>query len=134
MLMRKKKGKKEIRLDHYAPDVTIAAVDYELVDTHDRLENAERVIHEFLAKTEPDIYCEAYFDEMINKENGVLLSDLNRQKALHSETNREIAAKHAAELERLRTEKIQKEEALLKLQNELEEVEKMYQGKNGGMA
>lgn len=134
MLMRKKKGKKGIRLEHYAPDVTIAAVDYELVDTYDRLKNAERVIREFLAKTEPDMYCEAYVDVMISKENGVLLSDLNRQKAFHSETNREIAAKHAAELERLRTEKIQKEEVLIKLQNELKEVEKMYQGKNGGMA
>ena len=123
--------KKNVKITHYAPDVTVSAVDYVIpVSFDERFEKAKREITGFLATTNPDEYCYFYFDRYIKEEEKQLISDLTLQKAQHEDANKSISDKHGAELVRLREAIAKVEQEITYIDEELAELQTLYKDHN----
>lgn len=123
-----------VEIAHYAPEVTLTAVDYLLPDAEKRLQEAEALMSDFLQQTAPDRLCEGFFDAQAEAQEELLLADLRVQGVEHTGSNRSIAAKHRSELQRLRSEIGDTEQLLQQLERELAAQERLYAMVNGGVA
>lgn len=125
--MRFIKRKGQTSIPHYAPDITLSAVDYHAVIPSDRrIHNAEKRIREFLSKTNPDSLCATYYDKLAEEEEQVAVACLQRQTPDHRDANTSIALKHQAELKRLLQE-IQSVDAMIEqYQAEIKDLQAMY--------
>ena len=122
-----------VEIAHYAPDVTLTAVDYLLPDAEKRLQEAETLMSRFLQQTAPDKLCEGFYDAEAEAQQELLLADLRLQGVEHTGSNRSIAAKHRAELQRLRSEIEDTDQLLQQLEADLSAMEQLYAAVNGGV-
>jgi len=121
-----------IEVIHYAPDVTLTAVDYVLsVSLEQRLRKAEARIRDFLSQTEPDSLCEAFFDPLAEEEERLIIGQLLEQTPNHLDASQSIADKHNAELKRLDLALEQIEEAIRDYGSEIASLQKLFDRCNG---
>ena len=121
----KKKGSVEI--PHFAPDLTVTPVDYQVpVQDDQRIQMAEKRFRRFLAETAPDKYCETFFDGVVESENQRLIRTVLAQSPEHLEVNRLIAQKHKAESARLKANIAYMDDMIVKCQEELDHLSKVY--------
>ncbi len=121
----KKKGSVEI--PHFAPDLTITPVDYQMpVQDTQRIQMAEKRIRKFLSETSPDEYCETIFDSVVESENHQLIRAVLAQQPDHLEVNALISQKHVAESASLKASIAYMDELIVKCQEELDHLSKVY--------
>ena len=129
---RKKKKETFVKIQHYAPEITIIPVDYMLPDFESEYKKAVGEMARFLSKTEPDIYCDSWYDTMADLMEQTMIAELMSQQKNHLEVIRNIACKHDAELVSL-NETIEKKQEMLRChRDELDSLIKLYSDKNGG--
>jgi len=123
---------RNVKIDHYAPDVTIASVGYTVPHPSEaQMRAAERRMEQFLAAAQPDADNASYYDRMAGNEGAVEKELLLLQKPGHDNTNHGIAVKHGAELIRVQDE-IEKTNELIGLySNEIEKLRSIYISHNG---
>lgn len=123
---------RNVKIDHYAPDVTIASVGYTVPHPPEaQMRAAERRMEQFLAAAQPDADNASYYDRMAGNEGAVEKELLLLQKPGHDNTNHGIAVKHGAELIRVQDE-IEKTNELIGLySNEIEKLRSIYISHNG---
>ncbi|HWQ51952.1 MAG TPA: hypothetical protein VN369_09155 [Terriglobales bacterium] len=123
---------RNVKIDHYAPDVTITSVGYTVPHPPEgQMRAAERRMAQFLAATEPDADNASYYDRMAENEGALEKEQVLLQKPGHDGTNHSIAVKHGAELIRIRDE-IEKTGELIALYSaELESLQNIYNSHNG---
>ena len=129
-----KKKKKEtlVKLQHYASEITITPVDYMLPDFENEYKKAVEKMAKFLSKTEPDLYCDSWFDKMADVMEQTMTAELLSQQKNHLEVIRNIVCKQDAELVSLNETIEKKHEMLRRHGDELESLIKLYADKNGG--
>lgn len=116
---------------HYAPDIDLTAIDYiEPVSPGKRLRRAELRIEEFLKETSPDRFSGSFFDAYTKQEEKLLVSMLEEQIPWHQGVNSSIALKHQSELIRLRAEIEQAEGLVKKIDEEIVQLQKIYNEHN----
>lgn len=121
-----------VEVVHYAPDVTLTAVDYVIpVSLEQRIHRAEARIRDFLSQTEPDSLCETFYDPFAEAEEQLLIGLLLEQMPNHMDAGRSIAEKHSAELERLDLALEQVDEAIQDYGTEIESLQKLFDRCNG---
>lgn len=123
---------RNVKIDHYAPDITIVSVGYTVPHAPEaQMRAAERRMEQFLAAAQPDADNASYYDRMADNE-GVLEKELLlMQKPGHDNTNHGIAVKHGAELIRIQDE-IEKTAELIGLYaDEIEALRSIYNSHNG---
>lgn len=121
-----------VEVVHYAPDVTLTAVDYILpISLEQRLRRAEANIRDFLRKTTPDLLCETFFDSVAEKEERLIIGQILEQRPNHLDASRSIAEKHNAELKRLDLALEQMEEAIRDYGAEIASLQELFGRCNG---
>ena len=126
-----KTGKKSetgsVSIQHYAPDVSLTAVDYVIpVLPERRIQAAKRQIADFLAQTNPDSLCEGFYDMYAEKEDSLIVSMIREQIPEHRDANKSIACKHKSELVRLGLSIGQLEEAMKGYDTEIAALQELY--------
>lgn len=133
-LFRRKRTEEDgaVSVEHYAPDVTLAAVDYALpTSLPQRMERSETRIKAFLKNAEPDALCESFFDHSAEAEEQLILAYLKTQTPAHSDANRSISVKHRGELARLLVSIDQVNEFLAVIDDEIHGLQDFYCKNNG---
>lgn len=116
-----------VAIAHYAPDISLTAVDYAPPIPHERrFQNARGAIREFLSRTNPDSLCEQFYDRAAEEEGELILVLLQEQAPDHRDANASIARKHKAELDRLDQALQQVDSAVRACDAELSELQKLY--------
>lgn len=106
-----------VPVPHYAPDVDLTSMDYIFpLSSEQRVAQAQRRINDFLAHTDPDCFCETFFDQYVKQEEALLLAQLAEQTPNHAGVNSALAVKHQSELIRL----YQEIQQLTQLRDELQ--------------
>lgn len=121
-----------VEVVHYAPDVTLTAVDYILpISLEQRLRRAEANIRDFLSQTSPDSLCETFYDSYAEKEERLIIGQILEQRPNHLDASRSIAEKHNAELKRLDLALEQMEEAIRDYGAEIASLQELFGRCNG---
>ena len=124
--------KKGPELNQYAPDASLTATAYvEPVSEENRSKNAEKQMQHFLAETDPDSLCDAFYDRMAESENAVLLALLQQQRPGHADAILSIVRLHQAEQLRVQNDLSRTESAIAAYESEIETLEKLYRRYNG---
>ena len=127
-----KRKKVNVTMEHYAPDVTISAIDYiQPLESQKRLKQAEYRIREFLDHTNPDSLCGGFFDRMVEREDQLLYALLRYQLPEHRDTNRSIAEKHKATMVRLEGEIEKTKAQIAGCTTEIMRLQRVYDRVNG---
>lgn len=127
-----RKRDKPVQIRHFAPDLAITPVDYQLpIQDEQRIQMAEKRIRRFLAETSPDQYCERFFDSVVTGENERLIRTVLVQTPDHLEVNRLIAENRRAEFAKVKGEIAHIEELIGRCQDELSFLDKVYAQYNG---
>lgn len=121
-----------VEVVHYAPDVTLTAVDYVIpISLEQRIRRAEARIQNFLNQTAPDSLCETFFDPFAEEEERLIIGQVLEQTPNHMDASRAIAEKHNAELTRLELALAQMEEAIQSYETEIESLQELFDRCNG---
>lgn len=127
-----KKKDASVEVIHYAPDVTLTAVDYMIpLSLEQRIHRAEANIRDFLSQTNPDSLCETFYDSIAEKEERLIIGQVLEQRPNHLDASRSIAEKHSAELRRLDLALKQMEEAIQDYGAEIASLQELYDRCNG---
>lgn len=127
-----KKKDASVEVIHYAPDVTLTAVDYVIpVSLEQRIHRAQANIRDFLSQTNPDSLCEMYYDRVAEEEERFIIGQVLEQKPNHLDASRSIAEKHSAELKRLDQALAQIEEAIQEYGAEIASLQELFDRYNG---
>lgn len=127
-----KKKDASVEVVHYAPDVTLTAVDYVIpISLEQRIRRAETRIQNFLSQTAPDSLCETFFDPFAEEEERLIIGQVLEQRPNHLDANRSIAKKHDAELKRLDLALEQMEEAIRDYETEIASLQELFDRCNG---
>ena len=122
-----------VSIPHYAPHVTLTALDYILPVTHQqRMQQAEQRIRDFLAKTQPDSLCETFYDRCAVREDELIIAALREQTPEHNDANASIVRKHRAELDRLDLSIVQAAAAIERYEAEIAGLQQLYDKFNQG--
>ncbi len=123
---------RKVKIDHYAPDITITSVGYTVPHQPEpQIRAAERRMQQFLLATSPDADNDSYYDKMADNEGALEREQILLQKPTHDSTNHSIAVKHGAELVRIRDE-IQKTAELVGVYaDQIEALTNVYNSHNG---
>lgn len=122
-----KKKDASVEIVHYAPDVTLTAVDYVIpVSLEQRIRRAEANIRDFLSHTNPDSLCETFYDCIAEKEEQLIISQVLEHTPDHLDACRSIAEKHHAELRRLDLALEQIEEAIRDYGTEIASLQELF--------
>lgn len=127
-----KKEKASVEVVHYAPDVTLAAVDYVIpISLEQRIHRAESNIRDFLGQTNPDSLCETFYDSVAEEEERLIIGQMLEQKPNHLDAGRSIAGKHNAELKRLDLALEQMEKTIRDYEAEIASLQELFDRCNG---
>lgn len=120
-----------VPVPHYAPDISLSAIDYIFpVSTNRRLARAERRIEKFLENTAPDRFNGDFFDTYTEQEEQMLITQLTMQTSWHNSVNGAIALKHQSELVRLRAALQQAQAVILQMDKEISSLQEQYDQHN----
>lgn len=127
-----KKRDGSVSIGHYAPDITLTAIDYYPPVSHEeRIQRAEKRIKEFLEHTNPDSLCDSFYDRIADEDEHLIIALLRKQIPNHKDANGSIALKHQAELTRL-VRAIQLVDAeIIRMESEINDLQVLYDHFNG---
>ena len=127
-----KKKDTSVEIVHYAPDVTLTAVDYALpISLEQRIRRAEANIRDFLSQTNPDSLCETFYDSSAEKEERLIIGQILEQRPNHLDASRSIGDKHNAELKRLDLALERMEDAIRDYGAEIASLQELFDRCNG---
>lgn len=127
MLHKRNKKGETVSMEHYAPQVTVTAIDYIIPFSHKSyMKEMEARIKEALAKMKLDAMSGAYFDASALADKQVFLAMLRQQIPEHKDANRSIADKHAAELERLDSALLRTNKLIEMHEQEISALQELY--------
>lgn len=127
-----KKKDASVEVIHYAPDITLTAVEYVIpFSPEQRIRRAEVNIRDFLSQTNPDSLCETFYDPMAEEEERLIIGQVLEQRPNHLDVSRSIAEKHNAELKRLDLALEQMEEAVQEYGAEIASLQELFDRCNG---
>jgi len=130
--MIKVKKNRKLAIRHYAPDVTFTAADYELpFDIKAWILSTKKEMELFLDKTNPDVLCDTYFDQYIDRRADLYESLILNQRANHMEAISSICDKHESEILRLRLYINEVKEILEEYDQKIAAEEELYSRLNG---
>lgn len=132
MRARRKNKQETVTIKHYAPDVTVTALDYGLpITLEERMHRAEQRIRRFLNGTRPDNLCETFYDPYTAEEELALIAALQKQVPEHDGLNRALADKQRAELQRLDSALTDVANTIKAYEEELSELQQLFNRCNG---